>query len=37
VIKQQGNMEKKEFHYSRSFKSTNDSIFLLLYPSEKNI
>jgi len=29
VIKQQGNMENKEFHYSPSFKSTNDGIFLL--------
>ena len=33
--KQQGNMEKKEFHYPPSFKSANDSIFLLQMVSEK--
>jgi len=28
---------KERIHYPLSSKSTNDSIFLLLYPSEKNI
>jgi len=37
VTKQQGNMEKKGFHYPLSSKSTNDSIFLLQSVSGKNI
>jgi len=37
MLKQQGNMEKKGFHYSPPSNPANDGIFLLCYLCKKNI